>query len=309
MKLRPTLLTLALLLVSSASFAADCAHGAGGTLRQLWDGYVEQIGPSPTQEGACRAVILAPDASTVFELTGVNASISPATGSDITNDGKRDVVLETDSGPEQCCYVYAIVTPGETPPLQRQFSTSVELSFGDRDGDGKIEIWAKDFAFVGFDHLLREQAPQPLVVFRLKGGTLFNVSQACWTDYEADISQAKSQIAKKDLEDFTGSATPNADQSSGYGASGYGGHVSGGGKKDDAPEDQRRRNDTEGLVLRVILDYLYGGRGADGWKYLSEVWPDLDKQRIRQAILKARMSGILAEINRTGTPPAAPATQ
>lgn len=300
MKLRPTILTLALLLVSAASFAADCAHGVGGALKPLWDGYVEQIGPSPTQEGACRATILALDASTVFELTGVNASINPATGSDINNDGKPDVVVETDSGPGQCCYVYAIVTPGETPPLQRQFSTSVELTFGDRDGDGKIEIWAHDFAFFGFDHLMREQAPQPLVVFRLKGNTLFNVSPAFWTDYEADINQAKSQIAKKDLEDFTGTAYPNADHNPPGG--GGGGDDK---KKDLSPEEQRRRNDTEGLVLQVILDYLYGGRGADGWRYLSEVWPDLDKQRIRQAILKARMSGILAEINRTGAPAAA----
>jgi hypothetical protein len=305
MKLRPTILALAVLLVSSAAFAADCAHGVGSALKPLWDGYVEQIGPSPSQPGACRATILAPDGSTLFELTGVNASISPATGSDITNDGKPDVVLETDAGPEQCCYVYAIVTPGATPPLQRQFSTSVELNFGDRDGDGKIEIWARDFAFLGFDHLLREQAPQPLVVFRLKGGTLFNVSQACWTDYEADINQAKSQIAKKDLEDFTGSSTPNVDRR----APGDTSPQQDDKKKDVSPEDQRRRNDTEGLVLQVILDYLYGGRGAEGWKYLSEVWPDLDKQRIRQAILKARMNGILAEINRTATPTAAAAPQ
>ena len=295
MKLRTILFSLALLLVSSAALAADCAHGVGDALKPLWDGYVEQIGPSPKQDGTCRAVILAPDGSTLFELGGVNASLSPGTGSDVTNDGKPDVVLETDSGPEQCCHVYAIVTPGATPPLQRQFWTSVELNFGDRDGDGKVEIWAHDFAFYDFDHLLREQAPAPLVVLRLKGGTLFNVSQAFWTDYEADITQAKSQIAKKDLEDFTGSPTPAADQ----GRAGAGGDDK---KKDLSPEDQRRRNDTKGLVLQVILDYLYGGRGADGWRYLSDVWPELDKPRIRQAILKARMSGLLAEINRTGPP-------
>ncbi|HYX68295.1 MAG TPA: hypothetical protein VE825_04125 [Terriglobales bacterium] len=303
MKLSPTVLCLVLLLVSSAALAADCAHGVGDALKPLWEGYVEQIGPSPKQDGACRAVVLAPDGGTLFELTGVNASLSPATGADITNDGKRDVVLETDSGPERCCYVYAIVIPGETPPLQRQFSTSVELNFGDRDGDGKIEIWAHDFAFFGFDHLMREQAPAPLVVFRLRGNTLFNVSQAFWTDYEADINQAKSQIARKDLEDFTGTNYPNAPR----GAPGQESSPDDDKKKDLSPEDQRRRNDTKGLVLQVILDYLYGGRGAEGWRYLSEVWPDLDKPRIRQAILKARMSGILAEINRT-TPPA-PAAQ
>lgn len=308
MKLKPTVILLAFLLVSSAAFAADCSRGVGDALKPLWEGYVEQIGPAPQQEGACRAAILASDGSTVYEITGANASLSAATGSDITNDGKPDVVLQTDAGPEQCCYVYAIVTPGMTPPLQRQFSTSVELNFGDRDGDGKMEIWAHDFAFRGFDHLMREQSPAPLVVFRLREGTLYNVSASFWADYEADIQMAKSQMGKKDLEDFTGSPTPDVSQGSGYGASAAGGHVSGGGKGEQTPEDLRRRNGTEGLVLQVIADYLYGGRGAEGWKYLSEVWPTLDKQRARQEILKARMSGILAEINRS-TPPAAAVPQ
>jgi hypothetical protein len=299
MKLRPTILAVTLLLVSSAAFAADCSRGVGDAQKPLWDGYVEQIGPAGPEASTCRAAILAPDGSTLYAITGVNASLSPVTGSDVTNDGKPDVVLATDSGPEQCCYVYAIVTPGMAPPLQREFRTSVELNFGDREGDGKIEIWAHDFAFRGFDHLLREQSPAPLVVFRLKGGTLFNISQAFWADYEADISQAKSQISKKDLEDFTGSPTPDVSQGSGYGASVPGGGMSGGGKGPATPDDVRRRNETEGLVLQVILDYLYGGRGAQGWQYLSDVWPTLDKPRVRQEILKARMSGILAEINRT----------
>ena len=301
MKLKSAVFLAVLLLVSSAALAADCAHGVGGAAKPLWDGYVEQVSPA-SQEGVCRAALLAPDGSTVYEVTGVNASLSPATGSDITNDGKPDVVLETDSGPEQCCYLYALVTPGMTPPLQREFRTSVELNFGDRDGDGKIEIWARDFAFYGFDHLLREQSPAPLVVFRIKDGNLFNVSQAFWTDYEADITQAKSQMGKKALEDFTGSPTPDVSQGSGYGANVPGGGVSGGGKGPLDPEELRRRNETEGLVLQVILDYLYGGRGSQGWQYLSEVWPTLDKQRARQEILKARMSGILAEINRTSPP-------
>ena len=292
---------LAFLLVSSAALAADCARGVGDALRSLWDGYVEQVGPAP-QGGACRAALLAPDGTTVYEITGVNATLSRASGSDITNQGKREVVLETDAGAEQCCYVYAILAPGETPALRREFRTSVELNFGDRDGDGKVEIWARDFAFRGFDRLMREQSPAPLVVFRLRGGTLFNVSPAFWADYEADIAQAKAQMGKRDLEDFTGSSTPNADQGS---AAGVGG-ASVGGKKDESPDDLRRRNDTEGLVLQVILDYLYGGRGAQGWAYLSQVWPDLDKARARQEILKARMGGILAEINRTAPPAATP---
>lgn len=302
MKLKSTVLLLAVLLVSSTAFAADCSRGAGDALKPLWDGYVEQIGPAPQQTDACRAALLAPDGSTVYAITGVNASLSPVTGSDVTNDGKPDVVLETDSGPEQCCYVYAIVTPGMTPPLQREFRTSVELNFGDREGDGKIEIWAHDFAFRGFDHLLREQAPAPLVVFRLREGTLYNISQAFWADYEADISQAKSQMSKKGLEDFTGSATPNLPQGSGVGGGTTPGAGGGGGQKDLDPDEMRRRNETEGLVLQVILDYLYGGRGAQGWQYLSDVWPNLDKQRVRQDILKARMSGILAEINRAPAP-------
>lgn len=295
MKLRSVLLAAVVLLACSPSvFAAGCSKGVGSSAHSLWDGYVVQIGPAPQPAGSCRAVLLAPDGNTVFEVTGVSAVMNPATGNDINNDGKRDAVLETDAGPDQCCHVYSIVTPGENPALQRQFSTSVELNFGDRDGDGKIEAWAHDFAFQGFDHLLRDQSPAPLVVFRLRGNTLYNVSPAFWADYQADINQAQSMISSKALDKFTGVSGTSPSNSPGD---------SGGDKKQLSPEEQQLVNETEGLVLQVVLDYLYGGRGAQGWEYLNGHWPELDRGRARQEILKARMNGILAEINRS-TPPA-----
>jgi len=54
----------------------------------------------------------------------------------------------------------------------------------------------------------------------------------------------------------------------------------------------------KGLVLEIVLAYLYGGRGPEAWKELDKMWPPIDKPRIRQLILKARSSGLLSEINR-----------
>ena len=161
---------------------------------------------------------------------------------------------------------------------------ALPLHFEDRDGDGRFEIWARDFAFLHFDDLPAELTPQPLIVFRLKGETLHMVSQAFWPDYEQEIAQAKGRIPKDLLEKFIGSPTASSDSNDK--------------PKELSPHEKEAIIEVKADALAIVLANLYGGRGQEAWKALDDMWPPLDKPRIRQMILKARTGGILSEINR-----------
>ena len=65
-----------------------------------------------------------------------------------------------------------------------------------------------------------------------------------------------------------------------------------------------RRQVVKATVLQIVLDYIYGGRGQDAWKTVTEMWPAMDRQRIRQEILRARMGGVMHDISRPAAKPA-----
>ena len=293
MKLRLLLLLAACLLTPSAFAANDrCVRGTPEIKKDLWDGYSVQIGAAADEahKGQCRAAVLAPDGKTLFEATDSEAGLLPITGTDVNGDDKPDVVLETRAVRGKCCFNYYIVSLAEPAGLLRAISLSVPLTFEDRDGDGKVELWTRDNAFDSIEGLPTTDSPFPLVFFRLKGTTLYNVSPAFWSEYEADIAQARGQISKKGLEDMLKTET--------------------GEEKPPPPGAHDPRvaeyQHIKGLVLQIALAYIYGGRSQQGWDTILEMWRVNDKGRIRQVILQARSRGVLSEINRQPTPPTLP---
>jgi hypothetical protein len=292
MKPRLLLLFAACLLTSSA-FAANerCVRGSPEIKKDLWDGYSVQIGAAADEahKGQCHAAIVGPGGKVIFETSDSEAALNPITGTDVNGDDKPDVVLETRAPRGKCCYNYYIFSLADPPGLLRAISVSVPLGFEDRDGDGKVEIWTRDYAFNNIEGLSPSDSPFPLVFFRLKGNALINISQAFWSEYESDIAQARGQIPKKELEDMLKAETEDAKP-----------------KPPDAkdPKDEAYMH-IKGLVLQITLDYLYGGRGQQAWQTLSEMWRLNDRDRIRQVILQGRGRGVLAEINRPPSPPPA----
>jgi hypothetical protein len=289
----PTLVVvLALIAFSSSAAALDrgCAQGVGGWTENLWDGFKIEIAAAP--EGApaqCRAALKSADGKVVFEVTGAEAMVNAISGSDVNGDGKPDVVIETHRTAGQCCYTYSILTPGENPPLVRQITTTPPLVFEDRDNDGKVEIATHDFAFVGIEGLGESDSPRPLVVFRLRGNTLYNVSPAYWPEYQREVEAAKNSLSHNGQELLIGRNNS--------GGTSMGG---GGGKpKELSPGEEKQLLDAKGAVLTMVVNYLYGGHGEEGWKAIREMWTDRDKERIRQAILLSRSRGVLSEVNRT----------
>ena len=289
------LLPLAACLLALPAFAAGeprCVCGGPELQKDLWDGYSVELGAAAGEAGAdkCRATVLAPGGKVLFEATDSEASLNPITGTDVNGDEKPDVVLETRAGRGKCCFNYYILSLAEPVGLLRSISLSVPLNFEDRDGDGKVELWTRDNAFDSVEGLSTSDSPYPLVFFRLKGTTLYNVSPAFWSEYEADIAQARGQISKNDLEEMLKTET---------------------GQEKPPPPGARDPKAAEylhikGLVLQITLDYLYGGRGQQAWDTIQDMWRDNDKGRIRQVILQYRTRGVLGEINRQPASPAAP---
>ncbi len=276
-------LALGLGLMSLPLFAADRACVAGkGQVEKEVSGFRVSIAPATSAEhqGECQVAVLSAAGAAIFEAHGAHGAVHPISGKDVDGDGTPDVVLETVSGN---ALRYAVVSLAEPPGLKRELAVSVPLHFEDLDADGRVEIWARDFAFLDFDGLPAAVSPAPRVVFRLKGATLVHVSQAFWGEYEREIAEARGLISKDTLDDFL--AVPvQGDESKK--------------PKELGPEEQRRVTELKGIVLDIVLAYLYGGRGQEAWKELDNMWPATDRPRIRQMILKARSSGILSEINR-----------
>ena len=290
-------LLLALVAAASCSSAAaierGCSQGLGRWTENLWDGYKVQI--SAEQSGApaqCRATLETGEGKVLFEVTGAEALVNRISGTDVNGDGKPDVVIETHRSAGQCCYTYSILTPGAEPPLVRQITTTPPLSFEDRDNDGKVEISTRDFAFMGIEGLDDADSPRPLLVFRMhKDGSLWNVSQAYWPEYEREIEVAKSGLTRNGQELLLG-----RNNSGGTSVGGGGG---GNKPKELSPSEERELLSAKGAVLTMVINYLYGGRGEQGWKTIRELWTDRDKERIRQTILLSRSRGVLSEVNRS----------
>jgi len=280
---------MAALCVPASALERGCSQGDGEWTENLWDGYKILIAPATGGGTAqCRAALTSPDGKVQFEVTGAEALVNSISGSDINGDGKPDVVIETHRTAGQCCYTYSILTPGANPPLVKQITTTPPLVFEDRDNNGKVEISTHDFAFVGIEGLGESDSPRPLVVFRLRGNTLYNVSASYWPEYQRDLEAAKNTLSRSGQELLLG-----RNNTSGAGP--------GGNKpKELSPAEERQLLDAKGVVLTMVLDYLYGGRGEDAWKTIREMWTDRDKDRIRQAILLSRSRGVLSEVNRTG---------
>ena len=292
MRYAAVLFVLAVLSASAAALDRGCSQGIGEWTENLWDGYKIEIAAAPSGAPAqCRAALESADGKVLFEVTGAEALVNSISGHDLNGDGKPDVVIETHRTAGQCCYTYSILTPGADPPLVRQITTTPKLVFEDRDNNGKIEISTYDFAFVGIEGLSESDSPRPLVVFRLRGNTLYNVSASYWPEYQREIEAAKNGLSRNGQELLLG-------RNNSSGASMGGG---GGKPRELSPADEKDLADAKSVVLTMALNYLYGGRGEEAWKTIREMWTDRDKERIRQAILVSRSRGVLSEVNRSSS--------
>ena len=293
-RMKPVFFLIFLAITASLACAVpgrNCSGGYGEYSQDLPGGYTAKLSPAADEAhtGQCHAAITSSDQKTIFETYGYEVAVNPVSGKDVNADEKPDAVLESHPQKGHCCWSYYIVSLGDPAGLLRQITTSVPLTFEDRLGDGKVEIWGRDNAFDGVENFAHADSPFPLVFFRMRGAAIYDVSVQFWSEYEREIAQAREGIPRSVAEDLvkTESDDPNKPGGGGHGGSG---------DPRDPKEIQLQR--AKAAVLEIALNYLYAGHGQDAWKTISEMWPPLDRQRIRQVILATRMKGLLSEINR-----------
>ena len=279
MKLR---IALFVLFATSFSLAANqsCENGRGAYKMPLWDGFSIQL--APTADGKCSTELRSESGESLYSAVGDESHIEFVTGRDVNADGKNDAVVETLVNGK---HRYAVLTPGVTPPLIREMATTVPLTFEDKDGDGKIEIFARERVFINIDSLPEDVSPTPLAIFRISGNRIYPVANTFWPEYEAEINRAKSFISKDALAFIQGVSPKGADERK--------------------PAEDRQVVETKGYILQIVLNYIYGGKAQQGWAYLTDNWQDRDKDRVRSLITSAMNRGIRGEINAIPPPPAA----
>jgi hypothetical protein len=288
-----TRIAVCLIAVYLPALASDhCTAGSGGASYGLWDGYTIQIAAGEGERAAQCHVTISNAGGTAFETYAYDVQMHEYSGRDINNDGKPDVVLFGKVASEKDSLTYWIVSLVEPAGLARQIQTVYPLTFEDRDGDGKMEIWTREWSYDGIDGLYSEDSPHPPIAFRLVGNRLIYVSNLFPAEYEAEVIQARQHITED------GVSKLKNEESTGMQVQ----KEKAGAKDKDDPKLDARAFDAKVGILQVATDYLYAGKSE--WIKELQNWPYNDRDRIRTIIIQKRMGGMMKQLN--APQPAAP---
>jgi hypothetical protein len=247
----------------------SCPNSKGYSRIHRISGFDVQISPgekgSPTDQ--CRASIAKPRKAREIFVRAWSLWVDDISGNDISGSGTPDVVFDSYTGNQGCCFEYSIVSLGKTPTLLRKIRNQVPVHFL-KQPDGSVIIRGGDGAF---DLLLLPHAESvfPEVSLKLEGSELKNISSEFTPEYDEIIAKAEGELTQDALEKF---------RSADFHQQLY--------------VDQRQ---TVERILTVVLNYLYSGREEQAWKTLDAMWPPADQSRVRSLILERRKRGLLAQ--------------
>lgn len=262
-------------------FNPDCPTSEHYQQPHRFGGYVVQLLPGPAPRGnervefRCLATVTPPQGTRKIVAKNWVLALDSISGIDVNGDGKPDVVLAGHTSGAHCCYEYWVVSLSNPPKLVRQIRTPLPAVF--RSSPTGVEIHIREAAFQYF-MLPPDEAVTPMVVLRLEGTKLTDVSSQNQQEYDEQISKARSELKPSELQKFR----------------------------------QSRYNDklfTDQLpvvkwVLTIVLSYLYSGRESQAWQALEEMWPTSDQARIKAVILERRSRGLLNDLVTPATKPA-----
>jgi hypothetical protein len=248
----------------------DCPFEKDFRRPKSMGGYVLRFAPGP-KDGSirCRAVLTSPKGKSTTVVQDWALGVDKISGTDITADGKPELVVDGYTGGAQCCYTYTIVSLGTPPQVVRRFSNQVPITF-QKDGDGAILIHSQDGVFDYF-MVPHRIAVIPAVVLKMQGEKVVDVSAQFPQQYDEQISRARSELSAESIERF---------RKSNY--------------HDKMFRDQFA---TAREVLTIVLNYLYSGREDQAWQALNELWPPADQARVKGLILERRARGLLQNLN------------
>jgi hypothetical protein len=174
--------------------------------------------------------------------------------------------------------IYSLRAP---PVLLRSIKGGEFFSAADTDLDGRVEIWTDDAASVdGFENLrLSSLDFAPPVVLRFVRGRLLDVSSEFQPYFDQKIADERAKLNPQDIGDFKSSDGRLASAA-------------------NLPADLLvRLRSVKVKVLEIVWSYLYSGREQEAWRCLAEMWPAVDLDRIRAALLGARARGIRSQLD------------
>ena len=257
----------------AADAHADCP--GSGHYRQVhrFAGYAVQMIPGPPAkskervEFRCLGTITPPQGVRKVLARNWTLAVDPVSGSDVNGDGKPEAVFDGHTSGANCCYEYWVASLSKPPKLLREIRSPLQAVF--QKTSGGVEIRIPDAAFQSF-MLPPEDVVTPLMILKLDGDTLIDISPQHQQQYDEQIAKARSEIAPAVLEKF---------RQSRYNDKLF---------TDQLPTVKR--------VLTVVLDYLYSGREAQAWQALGEMWPQSDQARIKAIIMERRSRGMLSQL-------------
>jgi hypothetical protein len=271
------------------SHGVVCREGNGNFEAESYTGVAVQVGAERRDGLAtrkCEGALLWGTQKLVVASTAAQVDVD-AFGIDL-GLGAPVVTFQAKKPEAQCCMTLQIYSLQRPPKLLRAITGGSFFSTADTDLDGQIEIWTDDAAAIeGFEspNVGRPEFA-PTVVLRFVRGRLLDVGSEFRSHFDSEIASVRSELDPEDLRDFknsNGRLAPTA-------------HFS--------QEDQSRSERLERIkakVLRIIWAYLYSGREEEAWKFLAEMWPAADVDRIRGSISGMRARGILAQTDGAST--------
>jgi hypothetical protein len=142
--------------------------------KKLWDGYEISLGPARNSHGGgdeCTAAIYNRAGRVVFRTTGYGVIFEDKlTGQDFDDDGKPEVVFNTDTGGgNHCCWAYNVISLAPKPHKLFDIEAPGAARF-EKDKQGKMVIWQRVPGPYGFTSM----AGNPFAerVFRVRNGEL-----------------------------------------------------------------------------------------------------------------------------------------
>lgn len=264
-----------------------CHDGDGEFEAESPAGVKVSVGPGRNDGLAarvCRAEIAWSDQKLVVASNAAEVDVD-AFGIDL-GVGAPVVALQVKQSKGDCCMEYEVYSLRQPPELVRRIKGGEFFGAADTDLDGHVEIWTDDAGAIdGFEGLrARDFDLPPPVVLRFMRGKLLDAGAEFRSAYDEKIEAERAKLTPVDLGDFKTSDGKLTDPT-----------------KYPATMFVRLKN-LKSKILGIVWAYLYSGREKDAWRALAEMWPPVDLERIRAAILAARDRGIRSQIDGVSAP-------
>jgi hypothetical protein len=200
----PIILTVALVACAlcHAQTASSCPNSKGYNRVHQIAGYSVQISPGVKASATdqCRASVTRSGGSHTIFARGWSLWIDDISGNDINQSGVPDVVFDTYTGNQGCCFEYTILSLGKSPVVVRKIQNQVPVYFR-KQTDGSVVIHTGDGAFDLF-MLSNTESVFPEVWLRLDGSELKDISDEFTAEYDEKIAHWKSSGHRTSISNY-----------------------------------------------------------------------------------------------------------